>query len=227
MTTPNQSPESSPPFEQQLSQLRPAPVSGLEAMLYQAGWQAGRAAAAASESSDTKTLNGSSLRTRHRSWIGFASGAASGLAAASLLLVAAASSGWWPNSTGLGSVGPSEQLAGKIEPSRASLAAVTTEQAVPATIASTERGRGSAAFNLLDWFGANTGNLSPAITSRQSPVLTTAPLKSNDFDRLVSVSPSLHGSEFPSLDTPRGAGRPTAEMLRYRPGRSDFSDLRF
>jgi len=237
MTTPHEPRNSSSAFEQQLGQLRPVPVSGLEAMLYQAGWQAGRAAAEAETAAEatatttaldtSKTIETSIIRIRHRHWIGFASGAASGLVAASLLFVAMASSGWWPNPMRPESVLPSEQLAKTSELAAEGNLEAAAVPSASAVNASNQGGRGSAGFNLLDWFGSNAEDLAQAIVARRSTVLTTAPRSGNELDRLLSASARAPAGEAQSMKAPPGDGRPNDEFFRYQPGRGDFRNLRF
>lgn len=226
MTTPSEPTDSFSSFEQQLKQLKPVSATGLEEMLYQAGWQAGRSSAIA-ESGLLSTHKGTSERASRRNWLDFFSGAASGLVAASLLFVAVAWSGWWPSRTLSESVVPSEQITRASEPVSESNPDFAEARPSPASTASDKRGQGTVGFNLLDWFGTNPENLSQAIAIRRSPLLTTAPLSSNDFDRLLSVSANFPASEFQSMNTPRGDDRPGDGLLRYQPGRSNFRDLRF
>lgn len=214
--------DSSISFEQQLRQLKPTPAAGLEEMLYQAGWAAALQAQAA-----TPAPEATSRQAPRRSWLGFLSGAASGLIAASLLFVITASSGWWPNLARPENATPSEQLVNLPDSGGESSSTATAEQPAPALIANQQELRRAAGFNLLDWFGSNTEALAQAIRPQRSTNLTTATRGRDDFERLLSISASLPVSELESMKQPQIEPRPNEEILRYRPGGNSLPGLRF
>lgn len=214
--------DSSSPFEQLLKQIKPTPLTGLEEMLYQAGWAAALQAQAVKPDS-----LGTGRPAPRRSSLGFFSGAASGLIAASLLFAITASSGWWPNLARPENATPSEQLVNMPGSGAESGSTPAVEQPAPALIAVRQGPQRVAGFNLLDWFGTNTETLTQAIRPQYSTNLTTGTLGSNDFDRLLSISANLPASEPESMDQQQVEPGPRGEILRYRPGGNSLPGLRF
>jgi hypothetical protein len=215
------------PFEQQLQQLHPVPVNGLEEMLYQAGWQAGRTAALTEQASSVLTgaINGQVSRQWTR--LGFIGGAASGLVAASLMFAIAAWSGWLPNANPPGSNPPSEQLASAPEAPAVKGEPAPAEQPDSATLATKQQGRGAVGFNLLSWFDSGAEAFTRALPQTRSQMLTTAPVNSGELNRLLSVSANFTARELPVLDDSEGRERIAPEFLRYRPGENSLPGGRF
>lgn len=213
------------PFEQQLQQLHPVPVTGLEEMLYQAGWQAGHAAALAEQASSAPTgsVNGQAARRSPR--LGFFGGAASGLVAASLMFVAAAWSGWLPNSNSAASNRLSVPIARVPEaPARQPEPARRPDTA---SLAAAEQGRPNAGFNLLAWLDFDAAVSIPAISRTQSQLLTTAPTSGLELDRLLSVSANFSSRKISPPNSEHSSSPTAPEFLRYLPGSNSLPGDRF
>lgn len=218
MTNPLEMTGSSQPFEQQLRQLQPVPAGGLEEMLYQAGWQAGRAAALATfvSLSGSEVNRGRSPGREH--WRGFFSGAASSLVAAGVLVVAAAWSGWLPSASGTREREFDGQIAGAVVTAVEEIELATAGPSAAVSLATSEPIGPISGFNFFDWFGSSNGSLSRSIAPLRSQMLTTAPPSRHEFDSMLSMSEVAQGRRFRSQDLPPGHDRQRPEFLRYQPG---------
>ncbi len=220
MTNPATPFDSSSPFEQQLKQLKPTPVAGLEEMLYQAGWAAALQAEAAKLEAGTNGRGSS-----RRPWLGFLSGGASGLVAASLLFVTTVWNGWLPGPQRSGEVGSGAPIAAATE-----TGAKTPEAELGPTadvLATTERPRGIAGFNLLAWLDSGSEVFAPAFPPAPSVTLSTAPLSNRQLDRLLSVSGNSPASAPLGPDSTNPDAPLQGDLLQYRPGGNLQPELRF
>lgn len=224
MTSPSEPNDSRSSFEQQLKQLKPVPATGLEEMLYQAGWQAGHTAALVhmppAETGDALS-DGPPQRRR---WTDFVSGAASGLVAASLLFLAATWSGW---------VAPSDQSrieAFRNQIGRAPAVELTPRSRIADLPAAPPAARGESTrqvpgLNLFAWLDSGTEALTQAIKPLPSQFLTTAPIDGPELDRLLSLSADVP-AEAPRVPASREPGQ-QPEILRYRLWDPRPSEVRF
>jgi hypothetical protein len=196
-------------------------------MLYQAGWQAGRAAALATSA----PLEGNGQRivetSRRRSWTGFICGAASGLVAASLLFVVAGQSNWLPNSEPSGVTASNDRVTGtSITSELKSEPLIATRPANDSLAASEQEGSGSS-FDLLEWFNFGAEAISRNTIATRSQMLTAAPLRDANLDRFLSDSARLPSSRSDNSTNSKNFNRLESEILRYQPLRNSQPAFRF
>lgn len=227
MPTPSEPTDSFSSFEQQLKQLKPVPATGLEEMLYQAGWQAGRAAALATSA----PLEGNGQRivetSRRRSWTGFICGAASGLVAASLLFVVAGQSNWLPNSEPSGVTASNDRVAGTSITSELKSEPLIATRPANDSLAASEQEGSASSFDLLEWFNFGAEAISRNTIATRSQMLTAAPLRGANLDRFLSDSARLPSSRSDNSTNSKNFNRLDSEILRYQPLRNSQPAFRF
>lgn len=227
MPTPSEPTDSFSSFEQQLKQLKPVPATGLEEMLYQAGWQAGRAAALATSA----PLEGNGQRivetSRRRSWTGFICGAASGLVAASLLFVVAGQSNWLPNSEPSGVTASNDRVTGTSITSELKSEPLIATRPANDSLAASEQEGSESSFDLLEWFNFGAEAISRNTIATRSQMLTAAPLRGANLDRFLSDSARLPSSRSDSSTNSKNFNRLESEILRYQPLRNSQPAFRF
>ena len=227
MTTPSEPTDSFSSFEQQLKQLKPVPATGLEEMLYQAGWQAGRVAALAT--STPLEGNGQLIveTPRRGSWTGFICGAASGLVAASLLFVIAARSNWLPNSEPSGVTAPNDRVTGTSITSELKSEPLIATRPANDSLAASEQEGSASSFDLLEWFNFGAEAISQNTIAPRSQMLTAAPLQGANLDRFLSDSARLPSSRIDDSTNSNDFNRRESEILRYQPLRNSQPAFRF
>jgi len=227
MPTPSEPTDSFSSFEQQLKQLKPVPATGLEEMLYQAGWQAGRAAALAAAA--PREGNGQPIveTPRRRPWTGFIFGAASGLVAASLLFVIAVRSNSLPNSEPSGVTLPSNRVTGTSVTSDLKSEPLVATRGANASLAASQQQGSASRFDLLQWFNLRAEAISQITIAPRSQMLTAAPLRGSDLDRFLSDSAGLPLSPRGNSTSSKDFNRRKSEILRYQPLRNSQPAFRF